>query len=158
MKLGKKIFLTCAGMMLLGVASVGTVAGGGMLLMREIVVEENKQLGLTAGEISSGSMTAQIQNNLQSMADERADEANDTFLGLQCLVQIMADETTCLYENEEDYAPHYVPEPVRENAGEISVQMLHSTDTDMEDPEIIREASLVGNIDDTLYSLSLIHI
>ena len=42
MKLGKKIFLTCAGMVMLGVASVGTVAGFGMLLMREIVVEENK--------------------------------------------------------------------------------------------------------------------
>ena len=69
MKLGKKIFLTCAGMVMLGVASVGTVAGFGMLLMREIVVEENKQLGLTAGEISSGSMTAQIQSSLQSMAD-----------------------------------------------------------------------------------------
>lgn len=153
MKLGKKIFLTCAGMVMLGVASVGTVAGFGMLLMREIVVEENKQLGLTAGEISSGSMTAQIQNNLQSMADERADEANDNFLALQRLVRITTDEMTCLYENEEDYAPHDVKEPVKENAGEISVQMLHSADTDMEDPEIIREAALVGNIDDTLYSI-----
>ena len=119
MKLGKKIFLTCAGMVMLGVASVGTVAGFGMLLMREIVVEENKQLGLTAGEISSGSMTAQIQSSLQSMADERADEANDNFLGLQRLVRITADEMTCLYENEEDYAPHDVKEPVKENAGEI---------------------------------------
>lgn len=154
MSLGKKIYRTCVIVVMLAVISVGGVTGFQLFSLRQLISNNNQEIVEYANAMTGVAVKEQIGENMCESAWEKAIEADSAFSQMASGTRVMADTLTQLYEHEAEYASRDIPLPDKEKAGELSVQFLHSVMVDPEEPEIAREAGLLGNVQDTLLSIN----
>ncbi len=118
------------------------------------LIRTSQEMGQISREKSSSSMTELTQTRLQELAHGRATLADRMFLEFEQAVRTAASNAETIYEHAEMYAPRSVELPEMENDGILTVQALFASDTDPSDPRIIQELALLGNIQDTLYSIN----
>ena len=118
------------------------------------MMDSNRQMTGTSREMTAASMDEITRVRLQELADDKATIADRTFYEFQQAVSMVATAAEALYENSGDYAQRPVPAPDPEKDGELSVQTLYATETDPADPAVAREAGLLGNLQDILYSVN----
>ena len=114
----------------------------------------NQNLSDTIGEKSSAYLTEQSQNRMLELAREKAEIADELFSDFERGVLVVASVAGQIYDNPDLYSSRYVPLPDAEKDGELSVQVLYSAQTDPDDPEIIAELGLIGNIQDVLLAVN----
>ena len=116
--------------------------------------EASRKLSQTTGEMSSEYMAEQTKTLLQDMAVEKATIADAIFSEFESAVCTAADVATQIYSNPENYGPRPVPLPDASREGELTMQVLYSAKTDPNDPAIVRELEMIGNVQDTLMAIN----
>ncbi|MDY3818715.1 MAG: SpoIIE family protein phosphatase [Lachnospiraceae bacterium] len=154
MSLRKKIMYICVGNILFVSFIIGAFLIIRMSLLRGDVVQSNSEYTNTVSAMSSESMTAQVRRRMIELTEGNAKLANERFEQLEKQVTILANMTQKLYEDPGAYGARKVSEPKASNNGVLSVQLLHSAATDLNDPGIQKEADLLGNVADALYEVN----
>ncbi len=122
--------------------------------MSGMVGESNTKLTDLTGKKSSASMAELTERRLLELATGKADIADGLFVDFERGVSEVAAVASLIYEDPEAYSARQVDLPDLEKDGELSVQVLYSKDTDPEDPEIIEELGLLGNVQDSLVAVN----
>ena len=114
----------------------------------------NRKMGNTSSFMSSSFMGMLTQRHMKETAADKAEIVDGIFLDFEQSVRVAADAAEHIYANPELYSPRSVPPPRAENDGVLTVQVLYASDTDPEDPAVRDEASLLGNVQDTLLAVN----
>lgn len=154
MSLRKKIMYTCVGNILLVSLIIGVFLIVRMGMLKSDVVQSNNEFTNTVSAMSSESMTAQVRRRMIELTKGNALLANERFEQLENQVTLLANMTQKLYEDPDRYGAVKVSEPNAANNDVLSVQLLHSASTDLSDPDIQKEAGLLGNVADALYEIN----
>lgn len=133
---------------------VGTVTFLSMRDLSEAMIASNREIGITSSRETQSAMTETTRNSLLELARNKASVANQMFLNFQKAVSIAASAAEKLYADENLYPKRMVARPAMENNGKLAVQALFASDTDPDDPKIVKELLLMGNIQDTLLSIN----
>ncbi len=120
--------------------------------MRNTLVEYNAKMGNEAENISSTSMEKEVIDRLLLTASQKAAIVDSNFVHFRSTVELLASDSTYLYEHADEFGRIDVPEPKAENDGKLVVHLTHSKKTDMSDPAVIDETGLLGNEQPTLIS------
>ena len=120
----------------------------------ETLSGSNKKLTGTIGDKSSAYMSEQSMNRMKELAGEKADIADDIFTNFQRGVSIVASVAKEIYNHPDEYKARPTDLPDPKNDGKLSAQVLYSSKTDPEDPDIVRELGLIGNVQDTLMAVN----
>ena len=104
--------------------------------------------------MTSESMDELTRVRLQELADDKATIADRTFYEFQQAVNMIATSAAKLYSDSGSYTARPADPPDPQKDGELSLQVLYASDTDPSDPAIVREAGLLGNLQDELYSIN----
>ncbi len=123
-----------------------------MKSMQAALVEYNGKMGNEAEKISSTSMESEVTDRLMQTAQAKADIVDSNFGHFRATVELLASDSTYLYEHAGEFGRVAVPEPKAENDGKLVVHLTHSEKTDMTDPTVINEMGLLGNEQNTLIS------
>ncbi len=123
-----------------------------MNLMQGEIVEYNTRLGDKAGEMSMTSMEAEVVERMKQIAEGKASMVDSNFGHFKSSVELLASDSTYLYEHSGDFGRIPIDEPDAANDGKLVVHITHSKDTNMRDPAVIDEAGLLGNEQNTLLS------
>ena len=123
-----------------------------MNLMQGEIVNYNLRLGNKAGEMSSTSMEAEINEKMKQIATGKAALVDSNFGHFKSSVELLASDATYLYEHSAQFGRIPIEEPKAENDGKLVVHITHSADTDMNDPAVKDEAGLLGNEQNSLLS------
>ena len=116
--------------------------------------DSNRQLSYTMGTMSSEYMQAQTEKRLQDLASEKAELADGIFLRFRTAVSTVAEVVRQIYSDPSAYAQRPAPLPDPSKNGSLTLQVLYSADCDPEDPAVVEELGLVGNVQDTLASVN----
>lgn len=154
MSLRKKIMYTCVGNILVVSLIIGVFLIVRMGMLKSDVVQSNNEFTNTVSAMSSESMTAQVRRRMIELTEGNALLANERFEQLENQVTLLANMTQKLYEHPDRYGDVKVSEPNAANDDVLSVQLLHSASTDLSDPDIQKEAGLLGNVADALYEIN----
>ena len=119
------------------------------------LIDSNREMSQTSRSMSSESMDELTRVRLQELADDKAALADRTFYEFQQAVSIVASAAEKLYENRDAYPQRSVPLPDPAKNGELSIQLLYAPDADPADPDTVREVGLIGNLQETVYSVNL---
>ena len=114
----------------------------------------NQDIIRTSADKSSASMNEVIRSGLLDLVRDKADLSDRTFSDFEKSIASIALATAKLYENPERNAPHPVPAPDPQNNGILSVQTLYAEGVSPEDPAVMEEAELLGNLEGLLYALN----
>ena len=120
----------------------------------ETLTAANQNLRETAGEKSSAYLTELSQRRMLELAGEKAGVADELFTEFERGVRIVALNAEQIYNNPELYSARTVPLPDADKDGELTIQVLYSANTDPDDPEIMEELSLIGNVQDVLMAVN----
>ena len=118
-------------------------------------MDSNRQMSGTSRDMSSEYMDELARVRLQELADDKAALADRTFYEFQQAVSTVATAAEKLYADSGSYTSRPVPLPDPDKDGELSLQVLYATGVDPQAPEIVREVGLIGNLQDTIYSVNL---
>ncbi len=155
-KKGRSLGLTIMiAMTLLIVATVGIVLFTIVYRVKQMqseLVGYNGKLGTRASEISSESMEKEVTERLIQIANDKASIVDSNFGHFKATVELLASDSTYLYEHADEFGRIPIDEPHAENDGKLVVHLTHSQDTDMEDPAVVDEIGLLGNEQNTLLS------
>ena len=152
--LGRKIQLAMI-MLVIGMLLVAsTIFGVTMRKAANTLTASNEALTETIGQSSSAYMTEQSQARMLELAAEKAKIADEIFFEFERGVRIVADDAARIYNNPSLYAPRPVPLPDPSKDGELTIQVLYSAAVDPEDPAIVGELELIGNVQDTLMAVN----
>ncbi len=99
-------------------------------------------------------MTNQIHERMIRTTQGQANRADSILENFMNSVKVVADYVTDMYTHPEDYPDRTVSLPDKKNDGELSVQLLHSASTDLDDPEVRDELGLVANVQDLLLAIN----
>ncbi len=132
----------------------GTIFGVTMRKAADTLSASNEALRETIGQSSSAYMTEQSQARMLELAAEKAKIADEIFFEFERGVRIVADDAAQIYNHPSLYAPRPVPLPDPSKDGELTVQVLYSAAVDPEDPAIVGELELIGNVQDTLMAVN----
>jgi sigma-B regulation protein RsbU (phosphoserine phosphatase) len=121
---------------------------------RNTMIDSNRQVGETTELKSSEQVTEITLSRILGMANGKADLADDIFKDFQGDVQIISNEASLIYANEDALSPREVPLPDAKKDGRLSIQLLYSEKADQESEEIIRETGLIGNAQETLLAIN----
>ena len=153
--LRKKIALAIIAVVVTALVCVGAVFIINSRRISNTLIESNKQMTQTSRSMSSESMDELARTRLQELAADKASIADRTFYEFQQAVSIVATAAEQLYANRNSYPQRDVPLPDPAKNGELSLQVLYATGIDPADPEVSREVKLLGNLQETLYSVNL---
>ena len=152
--LGRKILLAMTALVI-GILLVAvTIFAFAMNKASDTLVSSNETLQETIGERSSTFMTEQSQQRMLELAGEKAQIADELFFEFERGVLVAASTAEQIYSNPELYPARPVPLPDAGRDGELTIQVLYSAQTDPEDPGIIEELGLIGNVQDVLMAVN----
>ena len=154
MSLGRKILYAMILLVIGMLLAVGMIFAFSMNNISETLVASNQNLSETIGEQSSAYMAEQSQIRLRELAGEKADVADGIFADFERAVRVVASVSEQIYNEPQNYTARPVPLPDPGNDGKLSLQVLYSAETDPEDPKIIKELGLIGNIQDLLMAVN----
>ena len=152
--LGTKILFA---MVILVIVMLLAAAGIFALTVRnasETLSSSNENLSDTIGRASSDYMSEQSQNRLLELAAEKAEIADGIFSDYRRGVVTVASVAESIYADPDAYSARPVPLPDPANDGKLSVQVLYSAEADPDDPGIIAELGLIGNVQDVLMAVN----
>lgn len=122
--------------------------------LRGFFIESNIDSGKQAEEMSARTVTNQIHERMIRTTQGQANRADSILENFMNSVKVVADYVTDLYTHPEDYPDRTVSLPDKKNDGKLSVQLLHSASTDLDDPEVRDELGLVANVQDLLLAIN----
>ena len=152
--LGTKILFA---MVILVIVMLLAAAGIFALTVRnasETLSSSNENLSDTIGRASSDYMSEQSQNRLLELAAEKAEIADGIFSDYRRGVVTVASVAESIYADPDAYSARPVPLPDPANDGKLSMQVLYSAEADPDDPGIIAELGLIGNVQDVLMAVN----
>ena len=149
-KIQRAMIVLVIGMLLVA----GTIFGVTMRKAANTLTASNEALTETIGQSSSAYMTEQSQTRMLELAAEKAKIADEIFFEFERGVRIVADDAARIYNDPSHYVPRPVPLPDPSKDGELTVQVLYSAAVDPEDPAIVGELELIGNVQDTLMAVN----
>ena len=150
-----KIAATIIIIVVLSLLCVGAVALINTRRISGILTESNQQMSETSGSMTYSSMDGMARLRLQELADDKAAMADRTFYEFQQSVRTIASAAELIYADSGSYPSRDVPLPDPANDGILSVQVLYGTGIDPSDREISGETGLLGNLQETIYSVNL---
>ena len=129
-------------------ALVVTIAVGvvSMLNIKKRVISDSARLGESAAENSAGILKEQIESNLLTITESKAEYASSQFGRLAGDVRQYASYLHYLYLNEEQYNPVEVLPPDNKNAGKL-VLMRDFANDNIRLPDVKDEIGLLGNVE-----------
>ena len=149
-KIQRAMIVLVIGMLLVA----GTIFGVTMRKAVNTLAASNETLTETIRQSSSAYMTEQSQARMLELAAEKAKIADEIFFEFERGVQIVADDAARIYNDPSHYVPRPVPLPDPSKDGELTIQVLYSAAVDPEDPAIVGELELIGNVQDTLMAVN----
>ena len=152
--LNKKISIAMTGVVLLTLFAVCAIVFSAMEHLTSSLLDSGKKIGETAAKDSYSSMYEMTSTRLMELAEGRADLADDIFLNFEKSVIILAKEAELLYDSEDSYGEAAIPLPDASNNGTLAVQLLYSAKTDPDDPAVMAEVGLIGNMQYTLLAVN----
>ena len=152
--LGRKILRAMIALVIGMLLVAGCIFALTMKKASDTLAESNRELSQTIGNKSQAYMTEQSQNRMLELAKEKAKIADELFLEFERGVSVAASSAEQIYNNPELYLPRNVPLPDASRDGELTIQVLYSANTDPNDPEIVKELELIGNVQDVLMSVN----
>ena len=152
--LGRKIQLAMIALVIGMLLVASTIFGVTMRKAVNTLAASNEALTETIGQSSSAYMTEQSQTRMLELAAEKAKIADEIFFEFERGVRIVADDAAQIYNHPSLYAPRPVPLPDPSKDGELTIQVLYSAAVDPEDPAIVGELELIGNVQDTLMAVN----
>ncbi len=150
----RKILLSMISIVLVLLVSLGVVLGVSLKNMTNTLIDSNQERAKISRERSSDTLTATIRDGLLNIARDKADLSDRIFSDSKQAVSAAATAASRIYLNEAVLSPRPVPLPDAENDGNLTLQVLFSEETDPDDPAVKKELELLGNIQETLYSLN----
>ena len=129
-------------------ALVVTIAVGvvSMLNIKKRVISDSARLGESAAENSAGILKEQIESNLLTITESKAEYASSQFGRLAGYVRQYASYLHYLYLNEEQYNPVEVLPPDNKNAGKL-VLMRDFANDNISLMDVKDEIGLLGNVE-----------
>ena len=129
-------------------ALVVTIAVGvvSMLNIKKRVISDSARLGESAAENSAGILKEQIESNLLTITESKAEYASSQFGRLAGYVRQYASYLHYLYLNEEQYKPVEVLPPDNKNAGKL-VLMRDFANDNIRLLDVKDEIDLLGNVE-----------
>lgn len=129
-------------------ALVVTIAVGvvSMLNIKKRVISDSARLGESAAENSAGILKEQIESNLLTITESKAEYASSQFGRLAGYVRQYASYLHYLYLNEEQYNPVEVLPPDNKNAGKL-VLMRDFANENIRLSDVADEIGLLGNVE-----------
>lgn len=129
-------------------ALVVTIAVGvvSMLNIKKRVISDSARLGESAAENSAGILKEQIESNLLTITESKAEYASSQFGRLAGYVRQYASYLHYLYLNEEQYNPVEVLPPDNKNAGKL-VLMRDFANDNISLSDVKDEIGLLGNVE-----------
>ena len=152
--LGRKIQLAMIALVIGMLLVASTIFGVTMRRAVNTLAASNETLTETIRQSSSAYMTEQSQARMLELAAEKAKIADEIFFEFERGVQIVADDAARIYNDPSHYVPRPVPLPDPSKDGELTIQVLYSAAVDPEDPAIVGELELIGNVQDTLMAVN----
>ena len=150
-----KITTTITIIVIAALLCVGIVAVINTRRIANILLNSNRQMSQTSSSMSSSSMDELAQIRLQELADDKAALADRSFVEFQKSVSTIASAAELLYSDPDSYPERDVPLPDAANDGQLSVQALYGTNVDPDAPAVSKETRLLGNLQETIYSVNL---
>ena len=120
----------------------------------DTLASSNERLSDTIGAESSAYLSEQSQNRLLELAAEKAEIADGIFADFERGVAIIASVAETIYSDPAAYSARPMPLPDPAKDGELSLQVLYSAATDPDDPAIVEELGLIGNVQDALLAVN----
>lgn len=155
MNIGRKLIvlvLLCSGV---AITILSGISLYNMNVVRHQVVDAGTLLGRSAADDSRNTLIEQAQQQLITLAGEKARYTEVKLKVIQDNVSIIAAEMTQLASNPDAYPARMPAEPDRANTGTITPQLLFSAIVeDKNDPELLREIGAAGNIQDFLVRMN----
>ena len=145
----KRILL---GLSLTAVIITAVVAVISMMLIRNRVVQDSKELGDSATDIAASSLTAQMEQNRMNVADSRAEYAGAQLDRISGFIKSLKNNIEFIYANPERYGPVPVLPPDKKNAGKY-VMMRDLQNESIKIDDIKEEMELMGNMDSSFSSI-----
>lgn len=152
--LGNRILAAMTALVLGILLVAGTIFSFTTKRASDAMARSNQNLNETIEESSSAYMARQSQERMLELARGKAEIADQIFSEFKQGVIAAATAATQIYSNPELYTPRAVPLPDPEKDGELTIQVLYSSYTDPEDPEIKEELGLIGNVQDVLMAVN----
>ncbi|WP_051524542.1 SpoIIE family protein phosphatase [Pseudobutyrivibrio sp. MD2005] len=128
----------------------GIIVGIRMYHAEKVLVESDKHLAETVKENSSASMEQEVTDRLLKTAMLNAESVNSDFEHFKRTVELIGADAQHLYNNPNDYGRVSVAPPDPANDGKISVHVTYSEATNPDNPSIVDEVGLLGNLKGTL--------
>ena len=150
-----KMAATITIIVVLSLLCVGAVALINTRRIANILTGSNKQMSATSGEMTYSSMDGMARQRLQELADDKAAIADRTFYEFQQSVRTIASAAELLYADSGSYPARPVPLPDASNDGTLCIQALYGPGIDPSDREIVKETGLLGNLQETIFSVNL---
>ena len=120
----------------------------------DILTSSGDDLNDTIGKESSSIMAEQSQLRLLEMAESKAAIADEIFSEFEKGVAIAASAAEDVYDHPDQFTARPVSPPDAKNDGKLSLQVLYSAKTDPEDPQIVEELGLIGNVGEVLMAVN----
>ena len=136
--LGTKISRTMIAIVIGILLCVGTITFLSMRNLSDAMISSNREIGITSSRETQSAMTETTRNSLLELAKNKASVANQMFLNFQKAVSIAASAAEKIYADEDMYPKRMVARPAMENNGKLSVQVHYASDTDPDDPKIVK--------------------
>ena len=118
-----------------------------------IAGETNELQRKSISEISQGTMDAVLDAIFTDSTRMQAYIADDFFGDAAGVVRMLADYAEHLFADPDAYGLRAVALPDKDLDGEISVQLLTESGTDLTDPDLRTKLGLIGNMGDMMTAL-----
>lgn len=135
-----------------GILAVSIITIFSMNSMKDNTVEMNSTLGNLAADDAKTALSNQAKQNISDLARSKADYIEQSFGIIETYVNQIADETTRIYDNPEDYPERVVDEPKKENGGIVATQLMYSSIVS-DKGDVSSELAKISNVKDTLYQV-----
>ncbi|MBO6157654.1 MAG: SpoIIE family protein phosphatase [Firmicutes bacterium] len=152
--LGVRIALTMMSVVAAILLCIGVVFTISTSNVSDMLMESNRELIRASNRHSSASMIEVTQTRLQELAQGKADLADALFMEFRSAVAYAAEAAAQIYAHPEKYEQMMPSVPDASNEGKLTPQILYSASVNPDDPAIRQEAALIGNVQDTLYSIN----
>ena len=152
--LGRKILIAMIAVVLGMLLIFGSIFALTMNNISSTLIKSNQELSEMTGQMSSSSMAELTEKRLLELASEKAEIADGKFSDFKRAVSVVATAVEQVYDDPDDYVAKSVSLPDPDNEGTLSTQVLYSAGTDPNDPRIVEELGLLGNVQDTLMAVN----
>mgnify|MGYP002860745859 CR=1 FL=1 len=148
--LSRKVYFTLLIIVVLSLGLVSLLVFYQLFNVRKTLETSHKLVQEQTVSTSSEISNKQAVDQLRASTTAGAELCDEIFKAFKRSVLILSSEAETLYDDQDKYGPVTVLRPDAANAGELKVQLLYSEKADQEDPAIIRETELLGNMSGTL--------